>query len=281
MTLFLTKELSNEFKIAILSRGYGRVSKGFLWVDDTSAFLEVGDEPLLLKKNLPNIPVAVCERRVDGVKKILQKFPDTQVVILDDALQHRAIVPDIKILLTTWNQPFSADALWPIGTLRDVKSRAKYVDAIVVTKTPVAATTAEKEKIISSLQKYSNAPIFFSHNHNYFFPPLPENKRDVVIVTTIANPSYVLNFLSQWNLKIIEKFLFKDHYPISHREWEAIFETCNRKDALCIMTDKEYVKLPSVLAEKFNNTIYVLKLTVDIENKIEFLNLITKKLSYD
>ena len=136
MVEYLLRELSQHYNIAILSRGYGRKSKGYIEVNKESKPIEVGDEPLLLKSKFENCKVAVCENRVYGVKQILAKRPDINLIVLDDAFQHRRIKPFIQLLLTSYQLPYFHDLPFPAGRLREFGFTAKRADALVVTKCP-------------------------------------------------------------------------------------------------------------------------------------------------
>ncbi len=130
MVEYLTKILSLKNRIAILSRGYGRKTKGLIFADDNSNASDIGDEPLqYFSKFGKNIIVAVCENRVNGALAIHNKFPENNLLLLDDAFQHRAIQRDVNILLSDFNRPFYKDLPFPAGRLRETRSGAKRADA--------------------------------------------------------------------------------------------------------------------------------------------------------
>ena len=131
---FLIRELKNEYHIAILSRGYGRKTRGFLWVETNISPEKTGDEPLQIKTKFNDVAVAVCEDRVAGAKRILAEKPEINLVILDDAFQHRAIKPSLQLLLSVYSKPFFYDLLLPAGRLRERRNGAQRADAIIFTK---------------------------------------------------------------------------------------------------------------------------------------------------
>ena len=130
----LIRELSDKHKIAVLSRGYGRNSKGFKWVEVNSNAFEVGDEALQVKTNFPEITVAVCEKRADGIKIIERDKGDINLILLDDAFQHRYVTAQLYILLSSYNKPFYGDYILPMGNLREWRNASKRADFIVITK---------------------------------------------------------------------------------------------------------------------------------------------------
>lgn len=156
---YLVRFLKNSFTLATLSRGYGRKTKGFLYVHTNSTAQEVGDEPLQFKKKFPQITVAVCEDRNKGIK-LLKK--DSEVILLDDAFQHRKLSPDFSILLFEYNSLLGPILPLPTGNFRDVMSQTKRAQLILVTKSPKENSKSERKVIEHKIRKYSQAPIYFS-----------------------------------------------------------------------------------------------------------------------
>lgn len=287
MTEFLAEHLVKSFNVAVLSRGYGRKTKGFRWVHPQSHYFETGDEPLLIKRNFPELPVAVCERRVEGVKKILQEKPDRTLILLDDALQHRQIIPAVAILLTTWHDPFTDDYLVPAGTLRDLRSRAKNVDVILVTKSPVIITTQQRAAFERKISKYSDAPVFFARSVNSIFYPhsgkiAPADvSRSGILITTLANPLHLRNYLEHIGIAIAAHKAFRDHQPISESMWMNILEMCMSENSICYMTEKEWVKVPEKLKSKYPDMFGIVKVRFEIENNKDFINVILTKIYHE
>jgi tetraacyldisaccharide 4'-kinase len=158
-TIWIAEQMKGN-KTAILSRGYGRSSKGFVNVDVNSRTSEVGDEPLMLKQAIPLIEVAVCENRLEGIETLAAKGRD--LLLLDDAFQHRPLKGGLRVLITTFNRPFTENNLIPAGTLRDVKSRAKSADIIVVSKCPQDLSEEQRDQLKAEIRSYSGAKVFFS-----------------------------------------------------------------------------------------------------------------------
>ena len=134
MVEYLVRNLKDDFKVATLSRGYKRKTKGYALANERSDALEIGDEPMQFKLKFPDVPVAVGEERLDAISQLLHDKPEIQAIILDDAFQHRAIKAGLNILLTDYNNLFTRDFYLPTGDLRDLKSSYKRAEIIVVTK---------------------------------------------------------------------------------------------------------------------------------------------------
>ena len=160
--LFLMNLLQKEAKVAFLSRGYKRKTRGFVDVNLQSTSQEVGDEPLLVKKHFENVPVAVCEKRKEGIEKLLKAYPDVECIVLDDAMQHRAISPGRTLLLTTCDRLYVHDKFLPYGRLRDAVREAKRADWIMVTKCPNDLQESEQLSIESALKPLRRQRVFFT-----------------------------------------------------------------------------------------------------------------------
>ena len=158
---YLIELLKNDYKIAVLSRGYKRKTKGFIILNDYHTAKDVGDEPLQFFKKFPQITVAVDADRVNGINKILE-IDKPDVVLLDDAYQHRKVKAGFYILLTKYSELFIDDFLLPTGNLRESSIGVKRTDCIIVTKCPMNMSMADKQKIKSKVNKISNQPVFFT-----------------------------------------------------------------------------------------------------------------------
>ena len=161
MVDYLINLLSKKYTIAVLSRGYGRKTSGFLWVEKSRSSKEVGDEPLQIKSQYNQISVAVCENRVYGVQQILKEKPETSLIILDDAFQHRRIQPKVSLLLSTYEKPYFKDWMLPAGNLREARIGANRSDAIVLTKCPenFEKINQKNKPVFYAQSKYTNPEI--------------------------------------------------------------------------------------------------------------------------
>lgn len=226
MVEYLVRLLGNDYRIAVLSRGYGRQSKGFHEViaSDTAAFS--GDEPMQIKLGFGDkIRVFVGEDRLEAITKILFDYPETELIILDDAFQHRTIKPGFNLLLSDFSLPFFLDKLLPIGRLREPKSGAKRADAIIFTKCPDNLNIADKALIIKKVASYDSS-IFFSTLNYGKVSHMGSNgentdSKKFFLVTAIANPQPLEMFLNK-NYTILGSMHFRDHHRFSKSDIASI-----------------------------------------------------------
>lgn len=290
MTDFLVKRLKNDYKIAILSRGYMRNTKGFLIVEEDSLSSKVGDEPKLLKMLNPDVMVAVCENRCKGVEKIIKTDPLISLIILDDAFQHRAIKANVNILLTECDNLYVSDSLLPIGHLRDIKERAKKADIVVVTKCPSDIKPIDLRIIYKELDLRAYQRLLFTSIHSHtpisLFDRTPISREidRVAVTTAIGMPDKFVEQVKQ-RYKIIDTFIFSDHYKYKELDIENMFKKIDDSnlllwDAPILCTAKDAVKILDLnLNEDVLRRIYVVNISLDIIPYIQSLseaNLISK-----
>jgi tetraacyldisaccharide 4'-kinase len=253
---YLIRLLKETNNVSVLSRGYKRKTKGFVLVNKNHTANDVGDEPLQYFKKFTNINVAVDENRVAGITNLIaQKAPE--VVLLDDAYQHRKVKGSFYILLTKYDDLFTDDFLLPTGNLRESRVGAKRADVIVVTKCPFNLKKEEKERIEEKLRKF-NKKVFFttisyadkiSGSQEISLKGLKEF--EVLLITGIANPSPLLEFLSKKDIKFLH-LKYADHHHFSSKEIAAIqekFKNINSDKKLILTTEKDYTRLHSKLNE--------------------------------
>jgi tetraacyldisaccharide 4'-kinase len=159
---YLIKVLQPYINVATLSRGYNRNTSGFRFVTPTDTALVSGDEPLMYARKFEGVPVAVCENRAIAVPQMIQRYPQIQTILLDDAFQHRSVQPFLNILLTQYESPYNNDYLLPSGRLREWRSSYKRADVIIVTKCPDDMSIEEKQKAIKELKLLPNQKVFFT-----------------------------------------------------------------------------------------------------------------------
>lgn len=252
LTIFLSQIFSKKCKVAVLSRGYGRKIKGKKEVLLNSAPYECGDEPLMIKKHLPGINVIVAENRVEGIKYIENKFPETKVIILDDAFQHRKVSTHTSIVLISYYDFFKKDFLLPAGNLRETYKELKRADIIIISKCPKNLSDFEMEKIKNKISKWvKNSNIFFSYvRYNKVVPVTQKAKNidikefsNILLVTGIANP-YPLKKELELKFNIIKHLKFKDHCKYSSKDINKIIHNYNNiKNCLIFTTFKDKIKL--------------------------------------
>jgi tetraacyldisaccharide 4'-kinase len=258
MVEWLVNHFQGQFSVGVLSRGYGRKTSGFKEVLSSSSPKEVGDEPLQIKRNYDKIHVCVCEDRVMGISEMIQKYPEIDLIVLDDAFQHRAVKPMLSILLTTHNNPFHKDYLMPVGLLREARAGYRRSDAIVVTKTPDTGKPLNLKGI--------DKPIF----HSKIAYQYPDVGREVFGFSGLADNSVFKNQLEKnYQLKGFKGY--NDHHKYSEENLDQLKKESNGLPILC--TQKDWVKI-----KDFNNTnnIHVIKIRSEFISN-EFASWIDKK----
>jgi tetraacyldisaccharide 4'-kinase len=229
MTEFLIRNLAPKYKIAVLARGYGRRTKGFLQAlpESHNAF-HIGDEPFqYLQKFSTQARIFVGENRANAVSLIKEKYPDTEIILLDDAFQHRQIRAHLYIILTEFECPFFEDEVLPAGLLRESPDGLKRAHAVVVTKCPSDLSDSVKETYINKIRQFNpKIPVFFSFvrysSPSAFKPNVCEPQQKIILFTGIANPEPMKVFLKSQNFEIIRHFAFPDHYNYKQEDIERL-----------------------------------------------------------
>lgn len=239
---------------AVISRGYGRKSKGFYWVELSEQADKVGDEPLQMKTHFPDVPMAVCEDRVLAVPELLGEFPETDLILFDDAYQHRYLDGTVRVLLTVHSDMFTDDFLLPAGNLREAKKEAKRADIIVVTKCPGSLNAADRERCMEKIRPYSSAPVFFSAYEalapvtvNEPYSPLYDrhwNETPVFVFSAIANGSkWALPYLHHFKEKAGE-LCYPDHHRFTKRDIDLFLKKWEAAEKpIVITTEKDWMRL--------------------------------------
>ena len=244
MVDFLLGELKKDFKMAILSRGYKRKSHGFQLGTTDSTVEQLGDEPFQLLQRHPNITVAVHANRTEGIRKLMS-IDDFDLILLDDAFQHRKVKPHFSILLTTYDNPYSRDYFLPMGSLRDSRNQAKRADIIVVTKCPQAVSENQKNRLNSSLKPQQGQALLFSKlQYEGFFTDGKKqvqfkelNGKKCALVTAIANPLPLVAYLNAVGLKF-EHLRFADHHFFTNKDLNSL-----KNFDIILTTEKDYTRL--------------------------------------
>ena len=289
-TEYLIRLLKKDFKIATLSRGYKRKTKGFYLANKNTSVTEIGDEPLQYHLKFKDINVAVDEKRVHGVTQIKKKSPHTNLIILDDAYQHRAISPGLNILITEHNNLYVNDTVIPAGRLREWKKGSERSDIIIVSKTKPDLTILERNKIITKLNPKPYQNIFFSYiKYGEMLPftlaakkSTQNNTKDdaVLVLTGIAKPIPLLNHLRQKHTKI-NHIQFSDHHNYDQSDVDRIISAFNKLEGnnkFIISTEKDIMRLslPEIIKELQNIPIFYIPIEIcfhgndkmDFDNKI-------------
>lgn len=289
MVEFLIQNLQAEFQIASLSRGYGRQSKGFLKANSQSTSAEIGDEPLqIYRKFGEDIAVFVGEDRVSALGKIAEQAPETDLVILDDAFQHRRLKGDFYCLLTPYGAPFYSDFLLPMGRLRESRGGAIRADLVVVTKCPAGLSAIQKREAEQRLRPYliDKTPVLFSrveYGNPYPFNPQNPFTDSVILVSGLANDQPFLNYCTE-KYKVLEVKSFPDHHEydlVDAKKISALAKKHNHQSPVLLTTEKDAVKLKSLADQGFLGEIPIFVLPIeakfDQEDKEMLLNYIQGK----
>jgi tetraacyldisaccharide 4'-kinase len=274
---YLARLLSPQIPTAILSRGYGRKTKGFRLANASSNASEIGDEPMqYYTKFHDKIVVAVCEKRAFGAARIAEQFPENKLLLLDDAFQHQSIMRDVNLLLCDYNRPFYQDQPFPAGRLREGRGGAKRADAVIVTKCPPALSKDERALISSRIQIYSRPeiPVFFSFTD--YAAPLSYTGaavalKKVKLVAGIANPAPFHAYLNS-HFNVIDKVIFPDHYNYNARDVEEIIKYL-KNDTFVVTTEKDMVKLKPLVEQSGHAARFVyIPVTVNFGNDTASFN---------
>lgn len=280
---YLLDLLSDKYPTAMLSRGYKRKSKGFVLDDGSHSISLLGDEPAMIAAKYPNVQVAVCEKRVEGVKRLmdvtdnpdkadnqddLEKPQPPQLIILDDVFQHRQIKPNINILLTEYRRPYFNDHILPYGDLREFRSARRYASIVVVTKSPAHLNPIEKHNIIHDLKLQNYQKVFFSYLQYGPLKTLDGKTVDIdlrhleqtLVVTGIAHPEPMLAEVRR-RCKA-QHLSFTDHHAYTARDIASIAEAFNKLPVhrkIILTTEKDAIRLRGMTN---NLPVYVLPVKV-------------------
>ena len=229
--------LDNGFHPAILSRGYKRLTHGFLMADPMSTTDTIGDEAMQMHRAFPDVPIAVCENRVRGIKQLKRQVKDLDVVILDDAMQHRAIQCGLTVLLTPYDKLYIDDHMLPWGTLRDLPSRALKADAVVVTKCPDSIRPIDMRVVDNRL----HLPTYQQLHFTGIEYATMEQEGTPLVLTGIAQPTYMLEHVRQ-HYPQAELLAYPDHHRFTPDDIETILERAKPFDFV-LTTEKDIQRL--------------------------------------
>ena len=267
MVEYLVVRLKDKFKIATLSRGYKRKTKGYAIANENTTALEIGDEPMQFHLKFPDVPIAVGEQRIVAIPQLLHDKPETQAIILDDAFQHRSIKAGLNIILTDYHNLFSRDFYLPTGDLRDLKSSYKRAEVIVVTKCKPDLSEAEKQKIIGEINPLSHQQIFFTaieYGQLYHISDNRElvldSKTEVLLVTGIANPRPLKKMLEEHS-NSYHMLQYADHHIFTIDDLNEIknrFELIDTTNKIMLTTEKDAVRLVKFSTEVAGLPLYVI-----------------------
>ncbi len=270
---YLLRLLANRYPTAMLSRGYKRKSKGYVIDNGSHDVSLLGDEPAMIAAKFPQVRVAVCENRVEGVKRLMEvpEIPEdseesdgsdhpeaTQLVILDDVYQHRSIKPNINILLTEFRHPYFRDRILPYGNLREFRSGRNRASIVIVTKCPANLNPVDRHNIIADLRLQNYQKVFFSYFKYGDLRTLDGKNADidlrkldgVLAITGIAHPEQMIEELHR-SCKV-QHLAFADHHNYTKRDMARIRETFDAirgERKIIVTTEKDAIRLRDIVDE--------------------------------
>ncbi len=256
---FIVRLLNSEYRCGIISRGYGRCTRGYVLANPASTPQSIGDEPSMYIRKL-GVPVAVCESRSEGIVELLSEYPNLEVIVMDDGFQHRSVSPSFSVLLCDFGRPFFNDWLLPAGRLRESRRGAARAQAVVVSKCPENLSDTTRKAYLNQIRRYTEAPVFFSRFRyaqpkNYLGQTLSYGQK-VLLVSGIANHLPLSAYVRK-HYQVVKEIAFGDH----HRYTPAEVESITNSAWAVLTTEKDAVKLPS------SANIFVLRVNVEFEDE--------------
>jgi tetraacyldisaccharide 4'-kinase len=282
---YLITLLVDNYKIATLSRGYKRKSKGYLLADETSTSNQIGDEPMQIKRKFPDILVSVDNKRVNGVKNLLKSEHgnDLDTILLDDAFQHRSIKAGLSILLIDYNRPITRDYIMPYGRLRESADEKDRANIVIVSKSPEKMTPIDRRIIVKELDllpfqslyfttlDYGNLePVFKNDAINIINEDWAKENFSILLVTGIANPQPLREYLETFT-DTLDEVQFPDHYSFETKDLEMIhsrFEKLEGVNKIIVTTEKDATRFfdMNINQESIKKNLFFIPL------RIKFLN---------
>ena len=271
--------LKDKYKVAILSRGYGRKTSSLQLVEINSNAIEIGDEPLQLKQNNPKCLVVVEKNRNKGVQHILKYFPATDVILLDDGYQHRWIKAGFNILITPFSSPYYKDYLMPVGKLREGKKGVTRANAVIFSKTPENTNPTLKKGMMERLHLFSNQKAYFSAIEYHKFKCISNNteleennSNSITLVSGIANANPLIKYLKEKGHSI-NHLKYADHHNYTRNDIDTVLAKYNAEKStkkLILTTEKDATKLKQFLPHFKDVNFYYIPIEVKIEQSENF-----------
>ncbi len=256
---YIVESLLGKYNIGVLSRGYRRATKGFVLASPQSRPEDIGDESYqIYRKFGPDITVAVCEKRADGIRQMREINPALNMIILDDAFQHRYVKPSVSVILTEYNRPVFNDKILPYGRLRESARALNRADMVVVTKCPIDMKPMHYRLFEENLKLFPFQKLYFSrYNYGHLVPIFPDESTDiptldslrpdnsVLVITGVANPKPFVRFLRRNKAKVKLK-RFTDHHNFTASDMEEIarlFDELPSANKFIVTTEKDAVRI--------------------------------------
>ena len=287
-TEYLIRLLKGNYNVAFLSRGYKRKTRNFIVATENSSAEVIGDEPCQIKHKFPELTVAVDRNRVNGIEKLTENIPELDVILLDDAYQHRAVIPGVNILLINYNQPIQEDFMLPYGRLREPASQRKRANIIIISKVPRNITAMDKRLLLMNVAAQSHQTVYFttiaygslqpvfSLPKAITKPDLTNKELTVVLLTGIADPSLLIKELTV-SCKEVIPFSFPDHYVFKQTDINTVVEKYKAiagKHKIIMTTEKDAARLDSFdLAQNIPEAWFYIPVEIEfLSNDAEHFN---------
>lgn len=283
---YLARLLKDDYNVAILSRGYGRKTRGYVLADDEQTASTIGDEPMMFYSRFKDeLKVVVSESRRKGVKRLKEDFPDINLILFDDVYQHLSVKCGLNILLTDYYSPYFRNYLMPVGSLRESSKVAKHADIIVVTKCPKVLSPLEIADFVSKINLLDNQSLYFTYYEYEDLVPVNNlaqnydlsNIGKILMFTGIANPYPMKKHLEQFASELIE-LSFMDHHNYSRKDLLQIKKTFDDLlgiNKIVITTEKDYMRLKCMDCGDLINSIPLFYLPINVsfhQNKKDVFN---------
>ncbi len=262
----LIRLLGEQYHVAVLSRGYGRKSHGFVLANESCDALALGDEPWQIHHKFPHIPLAVCADRIHGIKRLMQLCPEIDVILLDDALQYRRLQSGMNILLTGYDNLYIRDCYLPAGSLRDHVSQALRANLIVVTHCPPKMQPIDKRVVNSELHLYTWQHLYFSRVQ---YPQIPR-AHHALLLTGIASSTYLEQYVRSCveNLQVLR---YQDHHWYTHKDIQVLEKKAAEVDYI-FTTEKDMARLTvHTLSEDLKAKLYPIPICLSLDEQSDML----------
>lgn len=255
--------MSRTHRIALLSRGYGRRTKGYIEVRESSSYLEVGDEPLQIKLKFPDTVVVVCEKRVEGINRIRKEHPEVDLIVMDDGFQHRYVDPKINVVMVDATRPIQHDDMLPLGSLRDLPEMLYRAHFFVVTKCPDDMKPIDRRVMRKVLVSMAYQKVYFTRFESFRPVPLYDEAPDIVehgmeaiALSGVGNPVPFVQEVAK-SYKLVEEVSLGDHHVYMRSDMKYLMTLLEKHpDAVILTTEKDAVKLinrskiPDIIRQK-------------------------------
>jgi tetraacyldisaccharide 4'-kinase len=273
MVEFIAGRFHRTLPLAIISRGYKRKTQGYALANERSTALEIGDEPMQFHIKFPDVAVAVGEERIVAIPQVLHDRPETRLILLDDAFQHRSVKAGLNILLTEYNNLFTRDWFLPTGDLRDERRSYKRADLLVVTKCPPELSQAEARSVEEELAPEAWQQVFFSsirygtpYHISRHHTLTINNSVEVLLVSGIANPGPLKEYLHEYSRTYYE-MLYSDHHIFTIDDWKEIikrYDSIQAPSKIILTTEKDAVRLSKFTNEVKDIPLFVMPIEMQL-----------------